>query len=297
MIAELESTGREAYTGAIGFASPLAGLELSVAIRTFEVRGARIWLGAGGGIVADSDGEEEAREAAAKAAPLLAAIGAQPPAAAPGRRGRPPPARRPARAEADAAARSRGGALRDDPRRRRAAAGPRRAPRAARGEPRALYGLAPPADLAERAAAAARGPRARTAADRLVPGEDATVAVTALGALEPARLRPVVLPGGLGPHKWRDRTLLEAHEADDPATIPLLLDADGLVLEASRASIVVRAADGVLYTPPTTAASCPGSPPPGPARARGRSRSPTSTRAEVVYVASALRGLAPVDPI
>ena len=81
VIAELESTGREAYTGAIGFASPLAGLELSVAIRTFEVRGARIWLGAGGGIVADSDGEEEAREAAAKAAPLLAAIGADPPAA------------------------------------------------------------------------------------------------------------------------------------------------------------------------------------------------------------------------
>ena len=79
VIAELESTGREAYTGAIGFASPLAGFELSVAIRTFEVRGARIWLGAGGGIVADSDGEEEAREAAAKAAPLLAAIGAQPP--------------------------------------------------------------------------------------------------------------------------------------------------------------------------------------------------------------------------
>ncbi len=79
VIAELESTGREAYTGAIGFASPLAGLELSVAIRTFEIRGARIWLGAGGGIVADSEGGEEAREAAAKAAPLLAAIGAEPP--------------------------------------------------------------------------------------------------------------------------------------------------------------------------------------------------------------------------
>jgi para-aminobenzoate synthetase / 4-amino-4-deoxychorismate lyase len=81
VIAELESTGREAYTGAIGFASPLAGLELSVAIRTFEVRGPRIWLGAGGGIVADSRGEDEAREAAAKAAPLLAAIGAPPPPA------------------------------------------------------------------------------------------------------------------------------------------------------------------------------------------------------------------------
>ena len=76
VIAELESTGREAYTGSVGFASPLAGLELSVAIRTFEVRGPRIWLGAGGGITADSVGEDEAREAAAKAAPLLAAINA-----------------------------------------------------------------------------------------------------------------------------------------------------------------------------------------------------------------------------
>ena len=117
VIAELESTGREAYTGAIGFASPLAGLELSVAIRTFEVRGARIWLGAGGGIVADSKGDEEAREAAAKAAPLLAAIGA----AAAGR-GRAParaPARRAPRAEADAAARPRRGPVRDRARRGR----------------------------------------------------------------------------------------------------------------------------------------------------------------------------------
>ena len=37
VIAELEQTGRELYTGAIGFASPLAGLELSVAIRTLEL--------------------------------------------------------------------------------------------------------------------------------------------------------------------------------------------------------------------------------------------------------------------
>ena len=39
VIAELEAGGREAYTGAIGFASPVAGLELNVAIRTLEMRG------------------------------------------------------------------------------------------------------------------------------------------------------------------------------------------------------------------------------------------------------------------
>lgn len=66
VIATLESTGREVYTGAIGFCSPVAGLELSVAIRTFELAGGRVWLGAGGGVVADSDAEAELCEALVK---------------------------------------------------------------------------------------------------------------------------------------------------------------------------------------------------------------------------------------
>ena len=37
VISELEATRRELYTGAIGIISPLAGLDMSVAIRTFEV--------------------------------------------------------------------------------------------------------------------------------------------------------------------------------------------------------------------------------------------------------------------
>ena len=60
VISELEATGREVYTGAIGFASPHAGLELNVAIRTFEQHGNHLWLGAGGGIVADSDPQARA---------------------------------------------------------------------------------------------------------------------------------------------------------------------------------------------------------------------------------------------
>ena len=36
VIAELEASPREVYTGAIGYRSPVAGLELNVAIRTFE---------------------------------------------------------------------------------------------------------------------------------------------------------------------------------------------------------------------------------------------------------------------
>jgi hypothetical protein len=75
VISELEATSREVYTGAIGIASPLAGLDLSVVIRTFELAGASIWMGAGGGIVADSDPQMEYDEALAKAAGPIAAIG------------------------------------------------------------------------------------------------------------------------------------------------------------------------------------------------------------------------------
>ena len=77
VISELEQIGREVYTGAIGFSSPVAGLELNVAIRTFEQRNGRLWLGAGGGIVADSDPEHEFEEALIKAGPLVAAIGSR----------------------------------------------------------------------------------------------------------------------------------------------------------------------------------------------------------------------------
>jgi para-aminobenzoate synthetase/4-amino-4-deoxychorismate lyase len=75
VISELEPTGREVYTGAIGYVSPLAGLELNVAIRTLELAAGRLWLGAGGGIVADSDPSAELEEALIKARPVAAAIG------------------------------------------------------------------------------------------------------------------------------------------------------------------------------------------------------------------------------
>ncbi len=75
VIAELERIGREVYTGAIGYASPLAGLELNVAIRTFELADGHLWLGVGGGIVADSDPQAELEEALVKARPVAAAIG------------------------------------------------------------------------------------------------------------------------------------------------------------------------------------------------------------------------------
>lgn len=65
-----------------------------------------------------------------------------------------------------------------------------------------------------------------------------------------ARLRSVTVAGGLGEHKWVDRRLLERAAATSASgELPLLLDADGSVLEASRGS-VFAVLDGRLATPP-----------------------------------------------
>ncbi|MDT7728668.1 MAG: para-aminobenzoate synthetase component [Actinomycetota bacterium] len=70
LIAELEHVPRGVYTGAIGMASPIAGLELNVAIRTLEIHERMVALGVGGGITADSDSGAEWHECLHKAAPL-----------------------------------------------------------------------------------------------------------------------------------------------------------------------------------------------------------------------------------
>jgi para-aminobenzoate synthetase/4-amino-4-deoxychorismate lyase len=64
-------------------------------------------------------------------------------------------------------------------------------------------------------------------------------------------LHSTTVPGGLGEHKWADRRLLERAESTlSPRELPLLLDADGSVLEASRASVFCIGGDSVA-TPPT----------------------------------------------
>ncbi len=74
VITTLETAPREVYCGAVGLASPLAGTELSVAIRSCEFHGDDVWFGVGGGITADSDPDAEWAECETKAAPLLALL-------------------------------------------------------------------------------------------------------------------------------------------------------------------------------------------------------------------------------
>ena len=263
LITELEGTGRELYTGALGFASPVAGLELSVGIRTFELGGNSIWLGAGGGIVADSEPDAELREALAKAAPLVTAIGGEVvdealPPTLPG--GADPP-----RATAVAAA------TRPDP-----GEGVMETILVRAGEPVALsahlhrlgasverlYGATLPPDLADRARGAAHGHddvRLRLIATPTSAGVRITCEAAPLPdpVGDPVALAPVVLPGGLGAHKWRDRRLLEELARLTAPAVPLLLDSDGSVLEAAWANVWLQ--DGGEHrTPPADGRLLPG---------------------------------------
>jgi len=71
-------------------------------------------------------------------------------------------------------------------------------------------------------------------------------------------LRSLPISGGLGPHKWADRSLLDEAQTGLPAgSLPLVVDEDGAVLEASRANVfTVR--DGALLTPPLDGRILPG---------------------------------------
>ena len=67
IIEELEPVRRGPYTGATGWLGAAGDLDLAVAIRTALVRGDRLTLSVGGGIVADSRPAAELAETEAKA--------------------------------------------------------------------------------------------------------------------------------------------------------------------------------------------------------------------------------------
>ncbi len=72
LISQWEPNRRGLYCGAIGLASPVAGCELNVAIRTVEFDAAgNAVLGVGGGITADSDPDAEWEECLHKASPIV----------------------------------------------------------------------------------------------------------------------------------------------------------------------------------------------------------------------------------
>jgi para-aminobenzoate synthetase / 4-amino-4-deoxychorismate lyase len=249
IISELEATPREVYTGAIGYRSAVAGLELNVAIRTFEFHGDRVWLGSGGGITAASDPDAEYRECLLKAAPLIRALGAglsEEPAS-------PSPRPRPALG-VFTSLRVTGGRCRD------------LGQHLARLDDSTwrLFGKhLPPGTHAELAARLASGPSGRlrvTARPFGGPIRLTAEVVPASPAPAAVSLHPVTIAGGLGAHKWRDRRILD--HAREQAGLDadqdlLILDAGGEVLEADRAN-VFAVIDGVLCTPPADGRILPG---------------------------------------
>ncbi len=258
VIAALEATRREVYTGAIGIASPVAGLDLSVVIRTFETAGNAIWMGAGGAIVADSDPEQELAEALIKAAGPIAAIGGS---VAPVGQGRgrlgPPPERALLHGDRpDPALGVFETVLVED---RRPVALEQHLGRLAASVAE-LYGAALPSTVLAGSLAAAAEVTVRSRM-RVLADADGAVRITVSPAGPPAAgsvvLEPFTLPGGLGAHKWRDRRLLDTLAALRLGTVPLLVDTDGLVLEAAHANVWIVEGDA-LITPPADGRMLPG---------------------------------------
>jgi para-aminobenzoate synthetase / 4-amino-4-deoxychorismate lyase len=133
---------------------------------------------------------------------------------------------------------------------------------------RELYRRPAPADARELVVEAGRGtalgrlrltvaPDAQgrlAAAVRVAPFDERLVFPAWDGAAE---LAPVVVPGGIGAHKWADRRLLERAEADVAPALPLLVDDDGSLLEAARANLFLVSGE-TLLTPPADGRLLPG---------------------------------------
>jgi para-aminobenzoate synthetase/4-amino-4-deoxychorismate lyase len=228
VIAALEATGREVYTGAIGYRSPHAGLELNVAIRTLEVQDGHAWLGVGGGIVADSDPDKELEEALTKARPVLQALNARTPDPTAWRRARLPP-------------------LLDIPR-----------PDPAKGlleTMLAIDGEIPFLDAhLQRLGDDSARAELEQAARKAGPGRhrirllNAAVEVSPAQPREAPALVPVLIPGGLGDRKWADRRV---------PTDALIVDTDGHVLEGAWANLFI-VETGRHVTPPADGRLLPG---------------------------------------
>jgi len=74
IIEELEPSKRGPYAGAVGYFSFSGNMDFCITIRTLVMKGDRIYLQAGAGIVADSDPEREYEETFNKARGMIKAI-------------------------------------------------------------------------------------------------------------------------------------------------------------------------------------------------------------------------------
>jgi para-aminobenzoate synthetase / 4-amino-4-deoxychorismate lyase len=252
VIAELEDRPRGVYTGAIGYVSPAAGAEFSVAIRTASIVADEFRLGVGGGITVDSTPAQEWWECFDKAWPLLRAIGGRvaDPAAL-----RPPRDPRAAGGVFDTCLVRDGEPI-------------ERAEHLARLE-RSLYELYQAPMPAEAAEALTNGHRTGS---EWAAWERQRVDVSPAGGVRVSRSEVpppisvdvqegadavvVAARAGFGPHKWSDREQQARLEGAYPGKVVILSDQAGL-LESTRAN-VIGVVNGFLVTPPLDGRILPG---------------------------------------
>jgi len=128
----------------------------------------------------------------------------------------------------------------------------------------------------------------------VAPDGAVDVSLAPAGPPVPMTLVPVVVPGGLGAHKWADREPVAVFEG--PGLAALICDADGTVLEASSANVWARI-DGELVTPPADGRILP-----GVTRqwlldqGVGRVASFTLEQAGTLIITSSIRGAAAASP-
>ena len=78
ILGDLEPVPRGFFTGSLFWFGDDGSLESSILIRTLVGHGSRVTLGAGGGVVSDSDPEQEWRESNHKARALTRTLGFEP---------------------------------------------------------------------------------------------------------------------------------------------------------------------------------------------------------------------------
>jgi para-aminobenzoate synthetase / 4-amino-4-deoxychorismate lyase len=114
-------------------------------------------------------------------------------------------------------------------------------------------------------------------------------------------LRSIRADEWAGAHKWSDRSWLERTEEQLGEEVPLLVDADGSVLEAGRAN-VFAVVDGALLTPPADGRILPGTARASTLRLAAELGIEASERpltladlheADEVFLTSSVRGLRP----
>ncbi len=241
VIAELEDAPRGVYTGAFGYVSPVAGVELNVAIRTVDIAGGQLTLGVGGGVTVDSTPVQEWWECFDKGRPLLTAVGGRITVAD---SERPPRDARAAAGVFDTALVHAGEVL-------------ERAEHLARLE-RSIYDLYQ-RELPAQARAALLRPQSahdRWQRQRIDVRPDGAVSVTRAPVPQPTPVGTtpgadavvVAAPAGFGPHKWADRRRQDELEAAHPGKVVVLSAGDGL-LESTRANVIAVVDDQIVTAP------------------------------------------------